>query len=782
MDRTARLWDVATGRQVALLQHDTSVVLGRFSPDGRRVLTIASRNYSPDRRLFITGGLAAETAARTWDAATGKLLATWKDPGNEDQMWTRRHRDVSYAASFSPDGRRVVTTFGVYPDCPPRLHETDTGKELALLTGHQGPVVDVAFHPDGRHIVTASLDGTVRVWQADSGKHVRTWTSPDGGVVAVVLSPDGTRLLTAGDGQKCSFVVQPDRVACVFAPNDGTRPAVAARIQDFRSGKEMAVLRWPGNVFREGRRPAFSADGTLVLLGACVWEAATGKVRATLDGHTRPQAIHCGAFSPDGCWALTAGDDRTARFWDARTGKPATVLRGHEGPIYAAAFSPDGQLVLTASADHTARLWDSALADEYTPLRGRWPALRCVALSPDGRRLAGNLEADHTRGRFLTRVWDTDTGQELAVLRGHQGTVGVVAFSPDGRKVATGSDDHTARVWEADTGKPLALLRGHSGGITSIAFSPDGERVLTASTDQGGRIWNAATGAEMVRLEGSKVRALDLLKKGGDLSQMAEAVVIYRAWFSPDGRRVLSTSAGKQLSLTNNVAARVWDAATGKELGVLKASPQVGNGQCVVFGPDSRRVLVAGGSDACIWDSRTGKLQTLKGDGASVEWAAFSPDGRRVVTAPRDKTARVWDVQAGREIAVLKGHEEAITFACWSPDGERLVTLGRDGTARLWNAESYKETATLRWRDVEWRWAAFSSDGRHVLTESWNGARLWPIDLLQAARQRRPRPLTDRERERFEIGAAWLPGAAARGRIEKERSFVSAGRHRPRSR
>jgi WD40 repeat protein len=751
VDRTARLWDVATGRPVALLQHDAPVVLGRFSPDSRRVLTIASRNYTTDRRTFSTGGLAGETAARTWDAATGRLLACWKNRIDETANWARLHFDVSYAASFSPDSRLAVTTFGIYPDCPPQVRETDTGKELAVLNGHAGPVVDVAFHPDGRRLVTASRDGTARLWEATTGKPLRTWTPNDGGLIQAVFSPDGQRLLTVGDSTVHSYAVKGDRVQHATRPS-GKQPAdVAARIWDTGSGAERVVLRWPNKPVPPPSA-AFSADGSLVVMGECVWDAATGKTRATLiGGHERLTAVHSSAISPDGRWVLTAGEDRTARFWDVRTGKETAVLRGHEGPIYTAAFSRDGRHVLTASADHTARLWDAALAEDRTPTRGRWPTLRCVALSPDGRRLVAHPEADHLGKRFIARIWDTDTGRELPSLRGHTNLIEVVAFSPDGRKVVTGSADRTARVWDAGTGKQLAVLRGHGGGITSVMFSPHGRRVLTASRDQSGRIWDATTGAELVRLKGHEEKALDVLKKGGDMLRLAKVVVIYYAWFSPDGRRVLTTSLGRQFGLSNNVAARVWDAATGKELGTLPSSSETGNGSSAVFGPDNRSVLVGGSNVACIWNVDSDERRLLKGHSGSVNGGAFSPDGRWIVTASEDRTARIWDAGTGKEVAVLKGHQEAITFVRWSPDGTRIVTLGKDRTARVWDAATAKEVVTLRWADREFRWAVFSNDGQRVLTESWSGTRLWSLDLLGIARQRQPRRLTQAEQERFEI-------------------------------
>ena len=164
------------------------------------------------------------------------------------------------------------------------------------------------------------------------------------------------------------------------------------------------------------------------------------------------------------------------------------------------------------------------------------------------------------------------------------------------------------------------------------------------------------------------------------------------AAFSPDGSRIVTASMDK--------TARIWDAATGKEIAVLRGHERT----CARRLQPRRLAHRHGvrGQTARIWDAATGKeIAVLRGHESSVESAAFSPDGSRIVTASVDKTARIWDAASGKEIAVLRGHERSVVSAAFSPDGSRIVTASEDKTARIWDAASGKEIAVLRGHENE---------------------------------------------------------------------------------
>ena len=149
------------------------------------------------------------------------------------------------------------------------------------------------------------------------------------------------------------------------------------------------------------------------------------------------------------------------------------------------------------------------------------------------------------------------------------------------------------------------------------------------------------------------------------------------------------------------------------------------------------------------------ELAILRGHEGSVQHAAFSPDGSRIVTASSDNTARLWDAAGGVEIAVLRGHEDPVRHAAFSPDGSRIVTASWDYTARLWDATSGKEIAVLGGHEASVSHAAFSPDGGRVVTASDDGtARIFRVflttqALIDHARKTVPRQLTPAQRKQF---------------------------------
>jgi len=565
--------------------------------------------------------------------------------------------------AFSSDGGRIITASY---DGTAKVWDAASGVELLRLSGHDGHVNSAAFSPDGRRIVTASADKTVRIWDAVSAQELMRLNGHTLGVETAEFSPDGARIVTASIDK-------------------------SARIWDAASGRQLMVLGGHTEAVSSAR---FSSDGGRIVTAsddktARIWDAATGREIMVFKGHTDP--LESGRFSPDGLRIVTTSIDQTARIWNAATGREMMALRGHTALLLSAAFSPDGLRVVTSSFDATTRIWDAGTGREVKVLSGHGVSMMGAAFSPDGKRVAGGA------GRGTFRVWDSSPGREIMKFQS-EGLVEFGAFSPDGSRVLTVGDDKLGHIWDVATGRELTRLTGHSLRVNFGSFSADGLRAVTASTDQTAKIWDAVSGRELETLKG-------------------HTDIVYSALFSPDDRRVLTTSQDKSV--------RLWNSATAEP--VLQLSGHTEMVQGAVFSPDGSHIASASDDRTCrIWDAATGRQLAALPHEAPVLKATFSPDGRQIVTSGGDGIARIWDVATARELLRLVGHRDAMQTAVFSPDGLRILTSSFDGTARIWDAKTGRQLRVLAGHTDGLDSAAFSPRGDRILTASLDKtARVW---------------------------------------------------------
>ena len=351
--------------------------------------------------------------------------------------------------------------------------------ELLTLKGHSDFFLWASFSPDGTRILTASHDGTARVWDAKSGAVMLTFKGHNDQILSASFSPDGARVVTASD-------------------NSPRGPLGIAEL----------VRRL------DGRAPSGGHDPRALDHTAKVWDARSGAVLLTLKGHARDVGL--ASFSPDGTRIVTVSNG-TAKVWDAKSGAEVVTLKGHTGDVGLASFSPDGARIVTASRDGTLKVWDAKSGAEVLTLKGHIDWVHSASFSPDGTRIVTGSQ-DKT-----AKVWDAKSGAEVLTLKGHTNLVRSAAFSPDGTRVVTASDDRTARVWDAKSGAKALTLKGHTNNVLSAAFSPDGTRIVTASDDRTAKVWDAKSGAEVLTLKG-------------------HAKKVNSASFSRDGTRVVTAS------------------------------------------------------------------------------------------------------------------------------------------------------------------------------------------------------------------------------------------------
>jgi len=524
------------------------------------------------------------------------------------------------------------------------------------LDGHTGQVRACAVTPDGRRVVSASVDGTLKVWDLHAGRVLANLEGRGGSVNGCAVTSDGRR--------------------AVSAYFDGT-----LKVWDLDAGRVVATLRGhTGEVTAcvltaDGRRAiSGSADRTLK-----IWDLDAGRTLATLHGHKN--WVRACAVTPDGGRVISASHDRTLKIWDLDAGRDLATLHDHADWVTACAVTPDGERVISASHDRTLKIWDLDTARVLATLGGHADGVRACVITPDGRRV---VSASNDR---MLKVWNLDDTCVLTSGDGHADRVNACTVTSDGRRVVSASDDRTLKVWNLDAG--LTALGGHVDRVHACTATPDGGRVVSASNDGTLKVWDVDTGRTLAVLVG-------------------HTGVVHACTVAPDGRRMVSASVDRL---------KVWDLDAGCVLATL--GPTAFVTACAVT-PDGRYVISASYDRTLkIWglDARR-VLGTLSGHTGGVTACAVTPDGRRVISGSTDGTLKAWDLDTGRIFGTLSGHTGWVTACAVTPDGRRVVSGSDDCTLKVWSLETGHVQATLEGHSHGVRACAVTPDGRHVVSGS----------------------------------------------------------------
>ncbi len=602
---------------------------------------------SPDGQWMATAGSGG---AFLWNFQTGTM----------QHRLEAHHARVS-AVCFSPDGAALLT--GGF-DRVIRAWKVETGEEIRSFTGHLGSISDLVFSPDGQSFVSAG-DNTARVWSFNTGDLLHTLTVPGASITRVLFAPDTNQVVTV-DGAWTNNV----------------------RVWELNTGQ---TVRSFGHLVQE---LAFVAGGHLVTAGSDlavkVWNIETAEIIRPLTGTTN---MVVGLKADTNSALVIAGcHDGRVITWDTSTGQIKHDFFGES--LGAIAVIPGTNQILTGHHNNLLRVKNSEVGDNLRVFGGHTTSTTTgVGFSPDGRLVvSGGIE-------IFTRLWNRTNGAPHIVLPGHGAGTQSAAFSPHGHLILTtfGAPNYSARLWNAGTGLLEREFFGHTSWLLTAGFSPNGQRVVTGAQDGTARLWDVATGA-LIRTfasPGSLIRSVAVSAHGMYLASGDTGGTV-RLWNATDGQqlRTFELNAGAVTSLAFSPATgellvtwadgflRTYDPATGK-LKLDSITPAAFL-ETAAFSPDGRFILGGEGWPtfaARLWDAADGReLRVFAGHAAPVSSVAFNATGTSILTG--SDIVRLWSIA---DIAArLEG---------WR---------GPSGLELRWHAGTLQHTANVNgpWLDV----------------------------------------------------------------------------------
>jgi WD40 repeat protein len=498
---------------------------------------------------------------------------------------------------LSPD-RKTLAIGGVATPIPfqPRrsrqesvvlLWDLVAGKEHAILKGHGGYLIALAFAPDGRTLASAGFDQTIHVWDVVGVREQANWMHQAAMISSLAFSADGKVLITGGtDGAVNLWDAATGLLQKTFLGHAKPVTSVA--------------LTPDGRMLESA-----SVDGVVKL-----WDATEdpGPIRRRLD-----RRILAVAFSPDSRTLTVVDQAGIIHFFDPVTGRKqkAVPMQGEARMGYQhSAIAPDGKTV-TITDSQTVALAEPGSSQKVQPLRNDDAATYTVdflldgrtlnevaytlAFSPDGKTLAQGSGSGHKSGEVV--LWDVITKKHRAVLPGHRNHVVSLAYAPDGKTLASASLDRTVKIWDLAMNTEVRTIGGFAKGISALAYSRNGGELAIAAGDTIS-IRDTATGEEVLALHGYSLHIVGMA-------------------FSPDGAR-LATAAGEDIDSPTGKGGgvRLWDLSTGQQ--VLNLAGPTDLVTLVAFSPDGRRLVsasaIGGGflnsiffniqaSELAIWDA-----------------------------------------------------------------------------------------------------------------------------------------------------------------------------------
>jgi WD40 repeat protein len=709
--------------------------------------------------LFVLGALFLWNLRQEQENTRRQLMALYEEQGRQELLASNFGHAAVYLSEAYDNGVESPSLRFLLAQA---LRSIDS--EIFTLKGHSRSIMDLAFSPDGRFILSSSDDDRVILWNSENGAMIASvegmWDEGRAGefskyrLSARTFSPDSRHFVTTGSQN-------------------------SAMVWDVE-GNLVLTLRGHSGAISTAQ---FSNDGTKIITAALddsaiIWDATSGSVLARL--HDSEGLLDNAYFSPSDKMIVTFSTNSIYAkgrihfsIWDAR-GRKIRSIYTNGFTTQSVRFSPDETKVLMAGADvpdlgdKIASQWD--WINHTTQMGGTR-----VWTTSDGKEVFENLEGDDF---FLDAIYSPNSqliaavssdssvkirrakdGEIVTTLVGHSDSITSADFGADSQTLLTTSKDKTARLWDVISGQVVAVFEGHNDSVTVGKLSPDGTRVATGAADGVIKIWNAS--GRLVRSFGSDRDVTDveffpksdaiLLTYSDGVSRKVDPVLgEFGAGFRlPDNRGGHLITSDSRILIAADcrephpsrpgwiASICVYDAEKMERLRILKndnlryySSPTLAANNQVLAVLGYRDLNSATSIEVWNVDDWNLRFSLPLEQGAEYNTLNISPNSENLIFISNDKKSKtytlwMYSLQSGRVIwkRVLSptqsdlelGDPHMTVSARFSNNGDRIITVTGGNESSVWDSSNGNLLFTLRGHDKNLRSAEFSKNNKYLV-------------------------------------------------------------------
>ena len=667
--------------------------------------------YTPQLRFIIAGH-----SDKVWGVAVspdGKTIASASSDGTVG-LWDTATGKASHAplksteggfesVAFSPDGKYLATGEGGKTGSPGGqivLWDVASGYTPEVLAPGGGAWVDaLAFSRDGKILAAATDDASAALYSVAARKTICPTIGKkvnEMAFTAIALSPDGQQIAFAlGEGEKQPLSIW--NIATCQQVGQAIDVDKPAGIASGDTGGVTSLSYSP-----DGKQLAVADVEHVLVLNTATWLPV--RDASVIDENFYIESL---SFSPDGS-VIALASKKEIELLDAKTGKQVgSQLLGARAGVQTIAFGADGHSLAAGSLAGDVEVYDLQNEPLTTKVPAGTTSVNKVAFRPNAKMLA-------TAGSDgVVRFMNTTTWQTIGQTPSAAGASGPMAFSPNGNVLASVGSDKLVHLWDAGTAQQLgASLTPKGTSVWCLAFSPDGKWLAAGGVTNQLTIWDVASGNVVVSpsYAGTQSNIFD------------RDQAIRSVGFAADSSGLFFTMGSGLATFVSWGAQGPGSAWTTRDV-TFKSSDQDANYIEGAMSPDGKTVALANFNAIRLYDAASGKTLGLPmfGHYNTVSAMAFSPDSKLLASGGMDNVVRVWDSATGQPFGLpLLGPTQGISSLAFSGDGSQLVGVDGEGSIFVWDmAMTHWESLVcgLAGRNLNGlEWSQFMPDEPYQLT------------------------------------------------------------------